>query len=220
MSLLDALAAELSGNSLSSIASSLKTPPEQTQSAVAAAIPLIVGALSRNAATPAGAQALATALDRDHSAPLTQHLASLGGIGSFLQIAAGAALPQQPAPTPPPKAADGAGILAHLFGSNQAAAAQTVAQQSGLDQAKASGVLSALAPLVMSALGTVKQQQNLDAGGLSSMLAQQQQQLAAAVAPMLLKRLADPAGDGIGLDDLARMGGMLKQSGLLGKLFG
>ncbi|MEZ4235818.1 MAG: DUF937 domain-containing protein [Myxococcota bacterium] len=204
--LVDAIQAELSGHSLSGLAGALGIPQEKAPSAVAAALPVLLGALNRTAASPTGAEALAGALERDHTAPLTQQLGG-GGLGALV----GQVLAQGG-----PKALDGAGILGHLLGRDQPAAAEAVASKTGLDAATAGKLLIALAPLVMSALGTVKQRQGLDAGGLASFLGQEQQSLGGS----LLSGFLDAKGDGIGLDDLVRVGGALQQSGLLGKLFG
>lgn len=212
-SFMDALQNELSGNSLSALANTIGASPDQTQSAVAAALPMLLGALTQNASQPAGAQSLANALDRDHSQPLAQHASALGGLGGLLQMAMGAAQPQKP------KALDGMGILGHVLGMNQQSATNSVAQQSGLDSASVLKLMSALAPVVMSSLGTVKQQNNLDAGGLSGFLQQESQTLTKGN-PGLMGAFMDPQQDGVGLDDLARMGGMLQKTGILGKLFG
>lgn len=210
-SLIDAIQNELSGQSLQALAGAIGAPQDQTRSAVAAALPLLLGALTRNAASPAGAQSLAGALERDHTAPLTAHADAFGGLGGLLQAAMGAGSPN--------KALDGLGMLGHILGGQQQTAAQSIGAQSGLDSATVVKLLAALAPIVMSSLGTVKQNHNLDAGGLSGYLQQETQTLTKSD-PGLLGSLIDPAQDGFGADDLVRMGGMLQSSGLLGKLFG
>lgn len=211
--LTDALAAELAGGKLDTLASTLGLTPEQAQSAVASALPLLISGMSRNAASADGAASLAQALEQDHSQPLASIAQQLGGLGPLLELAMGA--------SKEPRALDGAGILGHLLGAGQDRAATSIAGQLGLDPGTSLKLLTGLAPLVMSAMGTLKQEQGLDPAGLSALLQREQDQLAEAGADRgLLASLVDSGGDGVGLDDLARIGSALSQSGLLGKLFG
>jgi len=211
--LLSALQSELSGNSLSALASALGAPQDQTQQAVAAALPLLLGALTRNAAQPGGADALASALERDHSQPLAQHAVAFGGLGGLLEAAMGGG-------SAAPKALDGAGILGHLLGGSQNAAVQAVAQHSGLELGMVMKLLPALAPLVMSSLGSVRKERGMQPADLSGYLQEQTKQVSGAQGGGLLGSILDPAQDGIGIDDLARAGSFLQKTGLLGKLFG
>ena len=104
-SLVDELMAQLQGAPLQQMAQQLGTSPEQTEGAVGAALPLLLGTLGRNAAQPQGAMDLFGALQRDHSGG-----ADLGGLlGSLLGGGAGGGGGQP----------DGAAILGHIFGGNQ-----------------------------------------------------------------------------------------------------
>ncbi len=212
--LTDALAAELAGGKLDALAGALGLTPDQTQTAVASALPLLISSMSRNAADADGAASLATALEQDHSRPLSSIAQQMGGLGPLLELAMGA--------SKEPRALDGAGILGHLLGGLQGEASASMARQLGLDPATALKLLTGLAPLVMSTLGTLKQERSLDPMGLAGLLQQEQAQLeeASGADPGLLAGLVDSGGDGVGLDDLARIGGALSRSGLLGKLFG
>lgn len=107
-----------------------------------------------------------------------------------------------------PKALNGAGILGHIFGGNQQQVVNNAAQSSGVDSGMMMKFIVMLAPMVMSALGTLKQQRGLDAGGLAGMLQQEHQSVGA--------QPAAPAAGGL---DVMKLGGALVQSGLLGKLF-
>ncbi|MGB3879118.1 MAG: DUF937 domain-containing protein, partial [Diaphorobacter nitroreducens] len=65
----------LQGAPLQQMAQRLGTDTAQTQSAVEMALPLLLGALGRNAEGPQGAQSLLGALQRDHmdaAAPAAQ----------------------------------------------------------------------------------------------------------------------------------------------------
>ncbi len=128
-----------------------------------------------------------------------------GGLAALLPLAI-AAMQSGSAPTSP--ALNGAGILGHIFGGAQKKIADNVAAATGVDASIVARLLPLLAPIVMSALGTLKHKGNLDAGGVSSLLKHE----AAAVAA--------PAADAsFGVDDLMKIGGQLANSSLLSRLF-
>jgi hypothetical protein len=106
-----------------------------------------------------------------------------------------------------PQAANGAGILNHVFGSKQDTVASNLAQVAGLDQGSAGGLLETLAPLVMGAVGQTQQQNGLDAAGLSDLLTQQQAEAQSNAPDMMgmLSSMMDQNKDGSALDDLQRL---------------
>ena len=118
-SLVDQLLSELQGAPLQQMAQQLGTDAAQTQQAVGAALPLLMGALGRNAAQPDGAANLLGALQRDHAGGFD--LGSL--LGSLLGGAGGGNGPSGAS------LSGGADILGHIFGKDQQRA------QSGLGQA-------------------------------------------------------------------------------------
>jgi len=192
-SLVDDLMAQLQGAPLQQMAQQLGASPAQTQDAVGAALPLLLGALGRNAAQPQGAVDLFGALQRNHS----------GGpdLGALLGSLLGGS--QQ----------DGAAILGHIFGGSQQRAETGLGQATGLG-ANAGQLLQMLAPIVMSFLAQRMQSGGMDAGGLGQVLGQEsarvQQQ--GGLGGGLLGSLLDQDGDGqVGLGDLLKIGG-----GLLG----
>ena len=159
------------------------------------ALPAILGGLANNAASPQGAQSLNNALERDHDGGI---LDNLGGLGSLI-------FGQQNQPEPPPRQADAGGILGHIFGNNQGQVAQQISNQSGLNMGQVAQILMILAPIVMGYLGRQKQENNLDAGGLSQILGQQQQQIQQTPQGGFLERMFDSDGDGSVSDDIASM---------------
>lgn len=248
------MASELGPQALAQLGSSFGASPQQTQSAVAAALPALVAGLARNSARPQGAQALASALDKNHAPSLMDSLGPLagtllasqmgggkqGGMGGLLGGLLGGALggggaPQQAAPqasglggllgalvqgrlvqgglgqqqaaTPP--ALNGAGILGHVLGDQQGAVVQNIAKASGLSPQVVSAMLPALAPILMSALGSLKKDRGLDANGVAQLVQKENQQLTHTA----------PAAAAPGGLDLASMGSALLQSGLLNQLF-
>jgi hypothetical protein len=180
--------------------------PQQTQNAIGAALPLILGAMSKNASQASGADALHGALSRNHSGlDINSVLGSVMGGG-------------------------GAGdkILGHVLGARQNAAASGVSQASGLDKGQAAQVMAMLAPVVMGVLGKQTQQQGLNPQALAGMLGQQSQSMnqGGGITSVLMNAVLDKDGDGdVDLADMMAMAsGKSSQQdgagGLLGKLFG
>lgn len=122
------------------VGAQLGTSPQQTEAAMEAALPLLLGALSRNAQTPEGAGALSSALGRHDGQAL-----DLFGQGQL------------------PDSQEGQQILGHVFGNQQDAAARAVSQRAGINPQLAMQVLMMLAPLVLNYLGRQRQGQG---GGL------------------------------------------------------
>ncbi|MEQ4576862.1 MAG: DUF937 domain-containing protein [Gammaproteobacteria bacterium] len=198
-SLAGSLLQQLQGSGIQQIASQLGVDPNQAQSAVSSAVPLLLGALGRNAQQPEGAQALLGALQRDHAGASAGGLDLGGLLGSVL---GGASTPQT----------DGAGILGHIFGGDAQQAASGLGQATGLDSGKSGQLLQILAPIVMSFLA----QRFLGGGSgsvgqLSQALGQEHQQARAdGSVSGLLGQVLDQDGDGqLGVGDLLKIGGSL-----------
>ena len=203
-SLTDELLSQLQGAPLQQIASQLGTNPSQAQSAVAAALPMLLGALGRNAAQPQGAADLFGALQRDH----VGRAAGGGGLGDLLGSVLGGMGGGGAG-----GAADGASILGHIFGGNQQRAEAGLGQATGLG-ANAGQLLQILAPIVMAFLAQRTQAGGMDAGSLGAVLGREHAQVRqqGGVGGDLLGSLLDQDGDGqVGLGDLIKLGG-----GLLG----
>lgn len=232
--LVDLITQQMGSGMLDQLSGALGADSGKTQQAVGAALPVLVGALAKNASSAEGAASLASALERDHDGSILDNLGGLlgaaGGLGSLLGGdksssgglggllgAAGSLLGGGGAPQKT-KALDGAGILGHLLGSKQSAVEQGIGKASGLDSAQAGKLLVTLAPIVMGALGKMKQQEGLDARALAGALDGErqnlEQKLPQSSAGGLLGML-DQDDDGSIVDDLAKLGG-----GALGSLFG
>jgi len=207
-SLTDQLFEQLSGAPLQQISSQLGVGQAQAAGAVSAALPLLLGALGKNASQPQGAQALFGALQNDFAgADLGNILgAVLGGGGT------------------PSRQTNGAGILGHVFGGQQPRAEASLGQATGLGSDKAGQLMKILAPIVLAFLakqmfqnkgaGAPAQQQDPTAQLLGSILGQEQQQVRqqGGIGGGLLGAVLDQDGDGqLGLGDLLKIGG-----GLLG----
>jgi hypothetical protein len=191
-SILDALSARLDERALTQLSSRLGTDEGNTSKAIAAAVPLLLGALAQNASQSDGAQQLHQALQRDHD---------------------GSALDNSAAVADDARLRDGDAILGHVLGDRRAIAEQGISRASGLDLSKVGPLLAMLAPLVMGALGRTRAERDLDPDGLGRVLGEERDGLGAR-APGVLEavgRLLDRDNDGSVLDDVG---------GLLGGLFG
>ncbi|HRM94279.1 MAG TPA: DUF937 domain-containing protein, partial [Alicycliphilus sp.] len=103
----------LQGAPLQQMAQQLGSDQAQTQSAVEMALPLLLGALGRNAQDEQGAQSLFGALQRDHMDAASQQALGLGGmdLGGLLGSVLGAGAPSGAAMG----GGAGAAILGHIF---------------------------------------------------------------------------------------------------------
>lgn len=183
--LLDGLLGQLGGPALGTVSAKLGADDATTQQAITAALPVLMGALAKNASSADGAAALTAALQKKHDGRILDDVA--GAIGNAQT------------------GADGAGILTHVLGGSQSAVANGIARASGLDPAKAGALLAMLAPVVMGALGKAQRTGGLDAGGIAEMLGREKQQLPAAAGGLL--GLLDRDGDGSVVDDVLGMAG-------------
>ncbi|MEG2047829.1 MAG: DUF937 domain-containing protein [Comamonas sp.] len=199
-SLVDELMSQLQGAPMQQMAQQLGVDSVQAQSAVGAALPLLLGTLGHNASQPQGAADLLGALQRDHGAATPQGLGGLGDLlGSVLGGAQGGGA----------GLGGGADILGHIFGGNQQRAEAGLGQATGLG-GNAGNLLQMLAPIVMAFLANRVQSGGLDAGGLGQALGQERARAQAdgGLGGGLLGSLLDQDGDGqVGIGDLFKIGG-------------
>jgi len=199
-SLAEELFQQLRGAPLQQLSRQLGAGQAQTADAIGAALPLLMGALGRNAAQPSGAEALLGALQNDHNTGLD--------LGNVLGAVLDGAQSRQ---------TDGAGILGHILGGNQQRAAAGLGQATGLGNEKAATLLQILAPIVMSFLAQRLlggQRGGASADVLGQVLGQERQiaQQQGGLGGGLLGAVLDQDGDGqLGMGDLLKIGG-----GLLG----
>lgn len=192
-SILDVLAQQLDDQTIQQLSRQIGADQASTQKAISAALPMLLGALGRNAASPEGARALNNALERDHDGSILNDLMGAMSSGNTSDM--------------------GMKILGHVLGGKQSTVQQGLSQVSGLDAGTTGQLLAMLAPIVMGTLGQTKRQSGLDAGGLSDLLGGVQRQADSQLGGMA--QLLDLDGDGSVVDDVMNMG-----SKLLGGLFG
>lgn len=198
--LTDDVYSQLEGAPLRQMAQQLGIGPTQMAGAVSAALPLLLGALGRNASQPQGAEALFGALQKDHAGM---------DIGNVLGAVLGGGAAQ----------GDGGKILGHVFGGRQPRAEQALGQATGLGGDRAGMLLKMLAPIVLAYLAKrmFEQRQAANAATpqvLGEVLGQEEQRVSqqGGLGSGVLGAVLDQDGDGqLGLGDLLKIGG-----GLLG----
>jgi hypothetical protein len=209
--LMDLLNSPVGRQLVSGVSNQTGAPENKTAEVLSMAMPLLMGAMKKNASTPGGAEGLMNALSSKHDGSILNDLGGLFGGGVDKAVMD-----------------DGAGILGHVFGSKQPQVENALSSKSGIDAGSISQILKIAAPILLGYLGQQTRQQkvsNPDAlsgllGGLmgGTKTANKQQSL--------IETFLDSDGDGSVIDDLAGMvlnGGGRKKSGLggvLGGLFG
>src|SRR5690606_19090522 len=208
-SILDLLSSDLGKQLISGASAQTGQSEDKTANVLSMALPVILGAMQRNAATPQGAQSLNNALnDNRHDGSILDQLGGLLGGGS----------------TDSNLLNDGAGILKHVLGGNQQKVEQNISKTSGVDAGSVAQIIKMAAPILMSVLGSQKRKDNVGESGIGDLLGSvlgkntNHDQ-------SLLTTLLDADGDGSVIDDVAGMvmGGNKKKGGiggLLGSLFG
>ena len=199
-SLVEQLLSQLQGAPMAQIASQLGADQQQTESAVGAAVPMLLGMLGNNANQGGGADALFGALMRDHAPAQAQGFGGGDLLGSVLGSVLGGGQGQSA----------GSAILGHIFGGQQQQAESSLGQASGLGGGNAGQLLAILAPIVMSFLANKVQGNGLDAGGLGQVLQQEQAQTQqqGGLGGGLLTSMLDQDGDGqLGAGDLFKLAG-------------
>ena len=206
--LLDLLNSPMGKQIINGVSGQTGQSESATGNVLSMALPVLMGAMKKNAQTPEGAAGLMGALSGKHDGSILDNLGGLfqGGVDdNVLQ--------------------DGAGILGHVLGGKQDTVTNALSSQSGMDAGAVGNILKVAAPLLMGVLGKQSKQSGVsDASGLNGllggMLGGQPKQNQSLIASLI-----DADGDGSILDDVAGMvlGGGKKKGGiggLLGGLFG
>jgi hypothetical protein len=136
MSVLDLAQQQLGPSEIQQLSQQIGADPAQTQTAVQAALPMLLGGMAGTARQPEGAQNVAAAVQ--------QHAGLLGGLGGL-----GAILGD----------AGGGGLLGKILGHQESAVHDGVQQASGLDSGQVRKLLMLLAPIVLAAFAHHRQQQ-------------------------------------------------------------
>jgi len=183
---------QLAGEGITQISRKIGADEQTTKAALSTALPLLVSALAKNTSKTEGAQSLNQALTKDHDGSI------LNDVPGFLEN---------------PEAANGAGILEHVLGSQQSTVNKGLTKGTGLNSEQVDQLLQIGAPLLMGLLGQQQQQKGFDPNGLSTYLGGQQQKAQESDPDLMgaLNTLLDADKDGTALDDVI---------GMAAKLFG
>lgn len=182
--LMDTLVDQLDDQTLHAISAKLGTDERSVEQAVSTALPLLLGALGRNAADTQGRQQLTEALRRDHDGSMLDNVGAVLARPEMLGL--------------------GSAILGHVLGRRQQNAVEGISRTSGLSSSQTTQLLALLAPLVMGSLGKVRKEQDLDGDGVADLL--QQERRAADANLGGLSRILDMDGDGSIQDDMLSLG--------------
>ena len=129
MALLDLARQHIGQQEIGQISQQLGIDPSVAQTAVNAALPMIVGGMARHASQPDGADAIQQAA--------SAHADAASNPSSVLKS---------------PPADVGGGLLGRIFGQHNDQVQQNVQQASGLDSEKAKKLLMMLSPVVLGVL--------------------------------------------------------------------
>lgn len=206
--LLNLLGSDLGESLIEGLSSQTGQSKSNTSKLLNLAVPVLMQAMQRNAATPQGASGLLGALSHKHDGRILDQLGEIFANNNSNAIAR-----------------DGSKILGHVLGNRRQNVENAISQQSGINNSTVSQILKIAAPIVMGFLG---KQQRLsavnDANGLTNLLG-------GLVGgnfhdkggnQNLFESILDADQDGSIIDDVA--GAVLGQknnsiSGLFGKLF-
>jgi hypothetical protein len=137
---------QMLGGQADRIGAQIGADEQQTQAAISAAIPALIAALSQEAHQGDG---LRQAIAEDHDGSI------LDDLTGYLDGSADLS----------PRTTDGAGILEHVFGSQQQDVERTLSSKSGLSLDSIAQLLPILAPIVMGMLGKRTRSSGSGAGG-------------------------------------------------------
>ncbi len=205
--ILDLLNGPMGKTIINGVAGSTGQDSGKTGSVLTMALPVLMKAMQRNAATPQGAEGLMGALSK-HDGGILDNLGGLFSGGVNKEVVD-----------------DGGKILGHVLGAKQQGVEQVIGQKTGMDIGAVGNILKTAAPILMGLLGKQSKQSGISSGGgigdlLGGMLggnSTQQEQ-------SFLEKILDADGDGSVIDDVAGMvlggGGQKKSGGLLGGLLG
>ena len=189
-SLLQTLTDSMGDDFLGQVSQSLGSDTKKTKGALDMALPLLLGALQKNTQADGGA-GLAKAVAKKHNGSV---------LNNFSDLVAN------------PDKGEGAGILGHLFGKNEAGAEKLLASQAGISEKESGGLLKILAPMVLGAvgksMGSSSSKGGLDLGSLTSLISggAKEADKKSSLSSSLLTSFLDQNNDGSIIDDILKMG--------------
>lgn len=147
--LLSLLGNVLDEKNIGQISQALGSDNSKTKKAIAAALPELLGALSKNTATSEGADNLSGALEKDHDGTILDNISDLAK---------------------DPEALKWGKILDHILWAAKNEVASKVATKTGLWEKQSADLLKTLWPILLGALWKAKKDGNLSSQDLTELL--------------------------------------------------
>ena len=188
--ILDLLNSDMGRQLVSGMSSQLGQDQSKTANALTSALPLILGAMNKNASSESGAAGLLSALSSKHDGGIFDQIGDIFGNSSKAEEVM----------------QDGDGILGHIFGDKKENVANAIGQSTGLDMGSAAKMLKMAAPFIMGYLGKQTRQNNVsNPSDISSLLGGMMNQHDAKE-QSIIEKFLDSDGDGSIVDDVASIG--------------
>ena len=143
MDLNSILGALTAGSAVNDMGKQFNMNSNQVNSVITSALPTLIGAMQKNTATESGASSLAGAL--------------LSHLGDGINLSSASLT-------------DGSKILGHILGGNSNNFITALAQKNGVSTNQASGILSAILPMLLGLIGKGQKSTNTSVGGLGGLL--------------------------------------------------
>ncbi len=179
--ILEILHSQLDANQVKAISQKLGASPDQTQAAIQAALPTLLGALGRQTQTEEGARQIHDAVSgRDRS--LTESLGRLLNMSTGNRNAGNNSAMEDD-------------LLGQLLGSKRGRVQDAIGKSSGIGESQVGALLAMLAPMLLSVVGKQQQSKGLNPTDLAGMLRQENDSIEKAGGGFL-GRLLDQDGDG------------------------
>lgn len=147
MSLIDLLTGNTGNEVAQQAENKFGISKNQVIALLAVAAPLVISYLRNKSQDSKEAEALNTALDKDHDGSILNDSSQLEA-----------------------RQSEGGSILSHVFGGDKENVENQLSQNTGISIDKIGPILAMLAPVIMGYIGKEKQQSNVGAGGLGDLL--------------------------------------------------
>jgi len=144
MDLNSILGALTAGNAVNDMGKQFNMNANQVTSVINSALPTLIGAMQKNAATESGASSLSKALS-DHMGDTSINMGSANLM-------------------------DGGKILSHILGGNSNSVFSALSQKTGASTSQVSNILASIAPALLGLLGQGQKKTNTSASGLGGLL--------------------------------------------------
>lgn len=124
--------------------------PEKVKSVLGMALPMLMGAIKKNTASPEGSQKLNSELEKEkHNGSILDSLKG-GNLSGLIS--------------------EGSGIIGHILGGKQIKIVEAVSSATGMDSGKVAKIIKMAAPVLMGILGKQKRKDEVGKGGIQELV--------------------------------------------------